>query len=129
MLEQYGISVEQLHEDAIASSREMRPVRMESLSSVLGGMMGLDADEVPMMEDDSPSASLVMLSTRDSMHGAAAMLYPGQLDEAARLLGGDFFVLPSSVHEVLLLPDHGDTPYQDLEAMVQCSQPRAGRAG
>ena len=33
------------------------------------------------------------------------MLYPGVLKEMADRIGGDFFIIPSSVHEVILLPD------------------------
>lgn len=34
-------------------------------------------------------------------------------------VGGDFFLLPSSVHEVIIVPDNGDVDYHALEAMVQ----------
>ena len=51
-----------------------------------------------------PTASnLYVLSNEQKCHGSIALLYPGMLQEAAELLGGDFFVLPSSIHEVLLL--------------------------
>ena len=34
-------------------------------------------------------------------------------------LGSDFFVIPSSVHEVLILPDNGIFQVPELNAMVQ----------
>lgn len=48
--------------------------------------------------------SLYVLSNEDSFYGAAALFYPGMLDKLELLMGGSFYVLPSSVHEVLLLP-------------------------
>ena len=34
-------------------------------------------------------------------------------------VGGEFFVLPSSVHEVLLVPDNGNLEWRELEELVQ----------
>ena len=33
-------------------------------------------------------------------------------------MGGDFFLLPSSIHEVILVPDNGKMDYRELEKMV-----------
>ena len=49
-------------------------------------------------------ASLYVLSNEDSFFGAAALFYPGMLERLTILMGGAFYVLPSSIHEVLLLP-------------------------
>ena len=34
-------------------------------------------------------------------------------------MGGDFFILPSSIHECLIAPDNGEMKYEDLQAMVK----------
>lgn len=44
---------------------------------------------------------------------------PDFMDNAAGILKGDFFVLPSSLHEVLLFRDDGMTDYRGLEEMVR----------
>lgn len=44
-----------------------------------------------------------VLTNRERKGGAAALFYPGMLKEASRLLGGEVLILPSSIHEVLLL--------------------------
>ena len=38
---------------------------------------------------------------------------------ASEKLGGDFFLLPSSVHEVILIPDKPDMQYSELEKIVK----------
>ena len=35
------------------------------------------------------------------------------------LLGADYYVLPSSIHEVLVLPDNGEMDVKELESMVR----------
>ena len=39
--------------------------------------------------------------------------------QISEIVGGDYFVLPSSIHEVLILPDHGQIPVKDLLMMVK----------
>lgn len=45
---------------------------------------------------------MVVVTNEDRVNGAATMFYPGVMDEIGEKLGGNFFVLPSSLHEPLL---------------------------
>jgi len=40
-------------------------------------------------------------------------------DKAAERAGGDFYILPSSIHEVLIVPDNGMMDLAALENMVR----------
>ena len=62
---------------------------------------------------------MMVATTEDSRMGASVIQYPGFLEQAAEVMGGDFFILPSSIHEVLLVPDDGKADFRDLETMVQ----------
>lgn len=118
MLEMYGVTAEQLHADALENSQRMFPAVYKSMTEVMMGIaseMGVDADMMPPME----GPQLMVLTNNQSMHGAGAIFYPGQMEEIAAHMESDFFVLPSSVHEVLILPDDGQTDYRDLQMMVQ----------
>ena len=64
-------------------------------------------------------SGLSVLSNREGFHGAAAILYPGELKRAADQLQNDLVVLPSSIHEVLLLPDDPGQDYGMLTRLVQ----------
>lgn len=50
--------------------------------------------------------------------GAAVMFYPGFMDHVAKELGGDIFILPSSVHEVMIVLDDGNLDAQELKEMA-----------
>lgn len=52
---------------------------------------------------DSMQEDLYVLSNQQKVFGATSILYPGVLEEVAQVLQSDFYVLPSSVHEVLIL--------------------------
>lgn len=53
-------------------------------------------------------------------YGANVILYPGFLKQQAEKLGGDLVVIPSSVHEMLLIPEgQGEMDASELNRMVQ----------
>ncbi|MCD8153394.1 MAG: DUF5688 family protein [Clostridiales bacterium] len=112
MLERYGVTPEQLHQDALKNASDREPFMISGMGMVLGGLIGMPQSKA----DEEPS--LFVASNANMMFGASAIAYPGFMDKAAEKVQGDFYVLPSSVHEVLLLKDNGKTDYRDLEAMV-----------
>lgn len=118
MLEMYGVTAEQLHADALENSERMFPAVYKSMAEVMMGIapeMTVDADMMPPM-GESP---LMVLTNDQGVYGAGTLFYPGQMEEIAAHMESDFFILPSSVHEVLILPDDGQTDYRDLQIMVQ----------
>jgi len=51
--------------------------------------------------------------------GAGILAYQDFMDKAAARVGGDFFILPSSIHEILLVKDTGDRMADELRNMVK----------
>ena len=58
-------------------------------------------------------------SDEGGQNGACIIQYPDFLDQAAETMGGDFYVLPSSIHEVLFIADDGSMELSHLEEMVR----------
>ena len=108
MMEKFGVDKEQLHQDALENAQQIRPAAVRSMGSVLG-MLG-----APPGGD----SSLLVLTTEDMFKGAAALFYPDMMQSCSRMLKQDYFILPSSVHEVLLLPDNGEMRAAELQQMV-----------
>ena len=63
--------------------------------------------------------SMYVLTTESSSLGAAALYYPEVKEKAAELLGSGYYVLPSSTHEVILVPDTAGHNEKDLCDMVK----------
>lgn len=61
---------------------------------------------------------MYVLTTRARMYGAAAILYSGQLEAIAREVEDDFYLLPSSIHEIIILPKKYGTDEEYLSQMV-----------
>ncbi|MDD3139719.1 MAG: DUF5688 family protein [Lachnospiraceae bacterium] len=122
LLDGYGINKDELHDIAVQNTEELRPATFRSMQEVIMEMMG--ASELAAMGIDADmempgGMPMYVLTNEDKMHGAAAMLYPNLMDEIAEKVGGDFFVLPSSIHELLIIPKDSGAERGELENMVQ----------
>lgn len=118
LLRHYGVTAEQLHEDAIANSQRMLPAQLDSMQNMLFGMMTPEASDT-LRDEPYPGSTMLVLTNNVQLNGAAALFYPGVMDQTAERLGGDFIVLPSSTHEVIMIPADGMTDFRSLEQMVK----------
>lgn len=118
LMEHYGITEETLFKDAMESAPEVMPLKIDSMYNIIAGMMpDIMADDM-LPDAPAPGMSDMMIVTNQAMvNGASALFYPGVMDEVADKIGGDFVMLPSSINEVIILPDTGD--YDRLQDMVQ----------
>ncbi len=62
---------------------------------------------------------LYVLSNRNGVKGAAVILYDGLLKEIAKSLENDLLILPSSVHEVLVMAYDKEIDFLSIRNMVE----------
>ena len=106
-LKKYGVSADMLHEDAVRSQTAVNPPVLRNMAEVLG-FLGYTEE-----------SSLWIATTKDGICGAAACQIPDFMEESTKTLGGSFYALPSSVHEMIFLPDDGKVERKALETMVR----------
>ena len=84
---------------------------------------GAPAEVIQEMEKDLQETSrdnpMTVITNDRSTDGAAAIFYPGVMDQVGERLNGDYFILPSSVHEILVVPDDGNISFRELTDMVK----------
>lgn len=110
-LQQWGIDLYELHRNALIQSRRIHPPLFASLREVLG----LPED----CEDAGAESSLYVLTCRKAFYGSSVMFYPGMMTYLAERLGGDLYVIPSSVHEVLLIRKEEIEDPQGLVSIIR----------
>lgn len=139
MMEQMGTDENTLYAAALENTQREFPMTFASMDEVLLDMMqhdfmGLDLTTLPdgdetkeflqgllkeQMEDSAQNdKQLYVLSNESKINGAASLFYPGVQEQIAEQLHGDYFVLPSSIHELLIVPDNGNYSFQELRTMV-----------
>ncbi len=114
-----GMETETILADAMDRSVTQSNPRLCSIQDMLFGSMTGKEPENYLMCDDAPEDTLLVLTTGDGRLGASALYYPGMKEKIGEIVGGDYFVLPSSVHEVLIMPDNGRMTPMELAKMVK----------
>jgi len=130
LMEQYGISQEQLHETAMRNMDEKMYITFKGMNEVMAEMMmpqmlemtGGDEQAARDMLDSMvpPEEAMYVVSNEEKLNGAVAVFDQKTMDDIAEKVGGDFYVLPSSIHEALVVPMTEDGPDRaQLESMVR----------
>lgn len=106
----YGISFEELDSAAMANM-DREGFATQTMESILAGM---DAQQDGMPAGACP---MLVITNKRKMYGAAIMAHPGYFETLSKKAGGDFYILPSSIHEVIVVPAEGIEP-DELRKMV-----------
>lgn len=96
-LTRYHVSATQLHQDAFRSAEARDPAIVRTLEETLG---------LPRMRKGGVPPLYVVTNTNGA-HGAAAILYPGMMERLSKRIGGDYAIIPSSVHEMMVVTTKG----------------------
>ena len=128
MMRLFGVSKDQLHQDALENSPKLFPVKVDSMDKMMENMMRNDMRAAGVKEEDidqmmeemyqTMGVPLTIVTNEQMLDGAAVLFYPGQMDQIGELLKGDYYILPSSTHEMLVLPDDGEMTSRELKRMV-----------
>lgn len=71
-----------------------------------------------LFKSETPKKPLYVLTNQRGIYGAGCMLYQNILKDFADSLGKDLYILPSSIHEVLITPVLPEISYTELSHMV-----------
>lgn len=71
------------------------------------------------MEESENKVPMYVLTNGKNLYGATCMIYDGVIEMFAEEMGEDIYILPSSIHEVILLPVSKALNSMELKAMVQ----------
>lgn len=95
--DKWHISTEELYEFAKFNTPRILPAKIESMQHVIGNYLG-----VSLSEEDHPP--IFIISNEFGINGATVMIYPEFLQTFAEEKECNFFIIPSSIHEILVIP-------------------------
>lgn len=111
-LKMWEQSLDTLYTVAQENMKRSMPELLVSMKELLEETTGLKMGEDTYLP-------MYVLTNQEKVYGAAAMLYSGQMKKLAERWQTDLLILPSSIHEVLLLPDDGQNEYAFYRQMVE----------
>ena len=116
-MEFLGISIEELHQEGLQNLREKGRFEIHTLSAYMAELLEEGQDEPETVQTISED-SYVMLSD-NRIFGSSGMLATEILMGFAERRNDDFYILPCSVHELILVPVSTNVSPDYLREVVQ----------
>lgn len=116
----WDIKTVQLVRVAMKNTQRLFPVNFRSMTEVLQGVLQKDIEDTLDSKSEFAEKNIPMyiLSNKSNLNGAAVLLYPNIIQTIAVSWECDLFILPSSIHEVILVPYQSNICKEDLLHMV-----------
>lgn len=130
----WGASTDELMELALKNTPELLPWTINDMEDVMRDILAesiksnakedfldekwLDDLISQMSENQEKKIPMYVLTNKQKLYGAACMLYPGVLKKFAEKIKQDFYILPSSIHEAILIPANAGCDQQSLREIV-----------
>ncbi len=111
----WNITQDILYQHAVTNTARILPPKLLDMNDLLFEL-------APGLLQDTPftSSPMYVLTNSRKLYGAASLLNSSTLKKFAASKHSDFYIIPSSIHEVLLLPTIEQQPQpQELNKMVR----------
>lgn len=108
----WHIGQEELLALAVQNTRELLGIDLRNMKEVIGELLPHSITE------ETADTALWVMTNRKKLYGAATVLFDDALKDFADT-HGDFYVIFSSVHEILLLPTPDSSSMDDITKMNQ----------
>lgn len=128
----WNTSIDELYQLAILNTKTIFSPVIKSMDDVIMGMLGNDAmykNDEDLLNDFTDSTTdnnynlnqhkMYILTNYKGINGASCLLYHNILKQFSDQINSDFFILPSSIHEVILVPFDKTITKEALTEMVK----------
>lgn len=116
--EEWNVSTEELFRQATENTERLFPYEILGIEELLEELVGGEFLDEDMEIREEMRIPMYVLTNHNRHLGSISMMYPGLLEKLAKKEDANLFLLPSSVHEIIVLPDTG----QDAEELCNMVQ-------
>ena len=129
-LEIWNVTMDEVFDIAFTNVYKKMPPRLDKITSVMRQLLSerlCDEQDMEMEEEinrvidlieENNETAMYMLTNSIKLNGACYIVYDEYLREFANSINSDLYIIPSSIHELLLIPMDSGIDKKDLENMV-----------
>lgn len=114
-----GYTEDQIKRQAVTNAINKQPMQVSSIGSFISRVYKLsrvyNLDPQGLLEP----IPMYVATVSDCQFGAKVLAYPGFFEYAAAIVGGSYYILPSSIHELILIADDGTLTVEELQNTVR----------
>ena len=124
-LDFWHVTVDDLYALALENTPHLLGYDLQNMAHVIENILSDDSStdynciSTDLDDIDDNLIPMYVLSTKTKFNGAVCLLYPNLLADIATKHNCDLYIIPSSIHEVLLIPSNTSTSYAKLSNMVR----------
>lgn len=121
-LKMWNITEQELFPIACGNTVQLLPARIFTMKEILEGLMsseGMTSRDVFDETAELPMDVMYVLTNTNRTNGSGCLFLPGVLDQLGKIFQGDYYILPSSVHEVIIVPQNKGFEAEELNEMVK----------
>lgn len=123
MIRQWKVDFEEVYQKATDNSVCNKQPVLESMESIMMEIMGMPSERKNLLQLESgeefPKEGMYVLSNPMRLDGASVLAYPNLQEQLESVFPQGCYILPSSLHELIIVPkDIGMSP-KEMEEMVR----------
>ena len=113
LIQLWGVSLDDIQQNAFCNAPTLLPACFKPMQIVINELMGANYSEEENIED-----LMFVLTNSLRSFGAACILYDGMLDKISEEIGENYYILPSSIHEMIIVPESNSPSRVHLDEMI-----------
>lgn len=120
-MKQWGISCNELKELANVNTKRLFPPVIRTMGEVIKSLLDNDSTGEETFDYDETASEgypMYILTNEKGINGASCLLYKDIIKEFAQQIKSDLYILPSSIHEVIIIPWNDPEDKERFQRMV-----------
>lgn len=113
LMQLWDVSQDKIQQNAFQNASNLLPANFRPMQIVIDELMGTKRSEEECMED-----LMYVLTNNIRSFGAACILYDGMLETIYKEIGENYYILPSSIHEMIIIPESNSPSKEHLNEMI-----------
>lgn len=139
-LKMWGIDTEIVYQDAVVNTPKNNPFEIKAMETVMEELFATDIRKeleknhisfsekwieemaAQMLLSEMPEerrTPMYVLTNTEKLHGAACILYQQLLEDFSQKINDNLYILPSSIHEIIMIPASFAGKTSELREMVE----------
>ena len=123
-MEQWGMSEQDLYDLAMRNMERKPDHKLTSMTDTLRSILNGEMEQWNLLNENQslmviPPGEMYVLSNGRSIYGAALLAVPGIMERVNHIFPDGYYILPSSVHETIILPKPCGITAKELGEMVR----------
>ena len=108
----WDVTEDDLYKEGTINTEKLLPANIKGMFDTLSEMV--DMEDLPNTDD-----FMYVLTNKEKLQGASTILYPDVLKSFADRKNANLWLLPSSIHEWIIVCDDGNMNRETLSEMIQ----------